>query len=166
MLSFLSQQAQGKRYDSRSFVTACLIRFSVELRMFSLISVGFLVRRGLRDRPWGKPLIQTRKRPKQPRRLSPFPNLKSWMNVPPFSLNDWIRSQVSGSRYSSLVHHDLKVVSLANQTTPSESFVTPGNVCKGYELTLFPNSGTIRKNVYRLLRNDFWDLLGLKSVCK
>ena len=40
--------------------------------------------------------------------------------------------------------------------------MTPGNVCKGYELTLFPNSGTIRKNVYRLLRNDFWDLLGGK----
>ena len=56
-LSFLSQQAQGKRYDSGSFVTTCLIRFSVELRMFSLISVGFLVGRGLRDRPWGKPLI-------------------------------------------------------------------------------------------------------------
>ena len=41
--------------------------------------------------------------------------------------------------------------------------MTPGNVCKGYELTLFPNSGTIRKNVYRLLHNDFWDLLGGKA---
>ena len=52
-LSFLSQQAQGKRYDSGSFVTTCLISFFVELRNYVFYDLS---RVPGEERPEGKAL--------------------------------------------------------------------------------------------------------------